>query len=129
VKEQVVVGKLYLDRDKGSFSIFALPGPFGWLRQFSAEDLAEFFKELLEALNKGLQSNDLSPVTEVIEDWKATAEILAEQDTVQSLIKGLKELEAGEGVSWESLRRELNPEFLFKFPPQHHNRYRIYHHA
>ena len=108
MKEQVVVGKLYLDGDRGSFSIFTLPGPFGWLRHFSAEHLAEFFKELLEALNSGLQSNDLSPVIEVLENWKATAEIISDQETVQALLESLKQLEAGEGVDWASLRQELN---------------------
>jgi hypothetical protein len=108
VTERILVGKLPLAAEDGQLSVFPLPENFDWLRHFSAKYLAEFFVELLDALYQGQQTNDWSAVTDVIESWKATANIEADLVVAADVDEGLAELEAGQGISWSSLRRELD---------------------
>jgi uncharacterized protein YciU (UPF0263 family) len=105
--ERVIIGKLALKDERGELSVFALPEDFAWLKHFSANHLAEFFAEMLDALLQGQHTGDWSPLVEVVESWRATASIEAQPDTVAEIAQGLRELEAGQGVSWEALRREL----------------------
>jgi len=106
--ERVVVGKLTLAAEDGQLSIFPLPETFVWLRHFSARHLTEFFTELLEALQQGQQTSDWTAVTDVIESWKATANIEADPVVAADVNEGLLELRDGQGVSWSSLRHELD---------------------
>jgi hypothetical protein len=108
VTERVVVGKLTLAADDGQLSIFPLPEDFVWLKHFSARYLAEFFTELLDALQQGQQTGDWTAVTDVIESWKATADIEADPIVAEAVDEGLLELKDGHGVSWSSLRQELD---------------------
>jgi len=106
--EQVVVGKMSLTGTAGQFSIFALPKSFVWLKHFSSEELAEFFAELLDAMYQGQGEGDWSSVADVIENWKATANIEANPSVVAEIEQGLAELEEGQGISWMELRAELD---------------------
>jgi hypothetical protein len=106
--ERIVVGKLTLDAEDGQLSIFALPEDFAWLKHFSARHMAEFFTELLDALQHGQQTGDWVAVSDVIESWKATANIEADPIVSESVDEGLLELKDGHGVSWSTLRQELD---------------------
>ena len=106
--ERIVVGKLTLAAEDGQLSVFPLPDDLNWLKHFSAKYLAEFFAELLDALYQGQQTGDWSVVTDVLESWKATANIEADPIVAKAVDEGLTELEKGQGVSWSSLRQELN---------------------
>ena len=101
--EQVVVGKTSLTGTTGQFSIFALPKSFVWLKHFSSEELAEFFSELLDAMYQGQCDGDWSSVADVIENWKATANIEADPSVAAGIEQGLTELEEGQGISWTEL--------------------------
>ena len=105
--EQVVVGKMSLTGTDGQFSIFALPKSFVWLKHFNSEELAEFFTELMDAMYRGQRDGDWSSVTNVIENWKATANIETDPSVVAGIEQGLAELEEGQGISWTELRAEL----------------------
>jgi len=91
----------------GQTSLFALPQGFAWLNHFSAEEIARFLSELLTALNQSQQSGDWVFVSDVIEAWKATANVKADPGVVAGIEQGLSELSAGQGVSWTELREEL----------------------
>jgi hypothetical protein len=106
--EQVVVGKMLMTGTAGQFSIFALPKSFVWLKHFGSEELAEFFTELLDAMYQSQRDGDWSPVTNVIENWKATANIEADPSVVAGIEQGLAELEQGQGISWAQLRTKLD---------------------
>ena len=106
--EQVIVGKMPLPKTSGQISLFALPQGFAWLSHFSAEEIAQFLSELLTALNQSQQSGDWAFVSDVIEAWKATANIKADSGVVAGVEQGLSELSAGQGVSWMELREELD---------------------
>ena len=105
--EQVAVGKMTLTGAGGQFSIFALPEGFIWLKHFNSEELAEFFTELLDAMYRGHRDGDWAFVADVIENWKATANVEADPAVVAGIEQGLAELEEGQGVSWTQLRAEL----------------------
>ena len=107
IMEQVVVGKMSLTGTAGQFSIFALPKSVVWLKHFSAEELTEFFAELLDALYRGQSDGDWSLVAGVVENWKATANVEADLAVVTGIEQGLAELEEGQGISWAELRAEL----------------------
>jgi len=106
--EQVIVGKMPLPKTSGQISLFALPQGFAWLSHFSAEEIAQFLSELLTALNQSQQSGDWIFVSDVIEAWKATANIKADPSVGAGVKQGLSELSAGQGVSWMELREELD---------------------
>jgi hypothetical protein len=96
-----------LPQANGQISSFAPPQSFAWLKHFSAEEIAEFFVELLEALNRSQYSGNWSSVTEVIEAWKATANIKADPTVATGVEQGMTELAEGQGMSWTELRGEL----------------------
>ncbi len=105
---QVVIGKVSLMGTPDQFSTFALPKSFVWLKHFSAEELTEFFAELLDALYRGQRDGDWSFVADVVENWKATANIEVNPAVVAGIEQGLTELEEGQGISWAELRAELD---------------------
>lgn len=105
--DQVIVGKMALPQANGQISLFAPPQSFAWLKHFSAEELAEFFAELLDALHHSQYNADWSAVTDVIENWKATANVKADSTSVADVDQGLAELKDGQGMSWTELRGEL----------------------
>jgi hypothetical protein len=106
--ERVVVGKLALAAEDGQLAVFPLPEDLNWLKHFSARHLAEFFAELLEALQNGQQTGDWEPVADVIESWKATASIVSDPTVAEAVDEGLLELREGRGMSWTTLRQELD---------------------
>jgi len=106
--DQVIIGKMPLPQSQGQISLFMLPESFGWLEQFTASEIAEFFAELLEALGQSEQSKDWSFVSDVIEAWKATANIKADPAVLAAVEQGLDELRGEQGVSWAELRKTLN---------------------
>ena len=105
--EQVIIGKMSLPQAQGQISLFPLPQNFVWLKHFTAEEIAEFFTELLEALNQSEQTQDWSLVSDVIEGWKATANIKADPTVSAAVDQGLAELADEQGVSWDALKKDL----------------------
>jgi hypothetical protein len=105
--EQVIVGKISLLQAQGQISLFALPQSFGWLKHFTAEEIAEFFTELLEALSQSEQNKDLAFVSDVIEAWKATSSIKADPVISAAVDQGLDELTNEQGISWAELKKDL----------------------
>lgn len=103
----VIIGKMSTPRIDGQISLFPLPQQFEWLKHFSAEEIAEFFTELMEALQHSLNQRDISEVNEVIESWKATANIEADPTVAADVQQGVADVAEGRGVSWADLRKEL----------------------
>ena len=106
--EQVMVGKLALAAEEGQLSVFPLPPDLNWLRRLSARHLAEFLTELLDTLLQAQRTGEWGAVNEVIEGWKATANVEADSALAEAVDQGLLELEEGPGTSWSALRRELD---------------------
>ncbi len=90
-------------------AVVTLPYQFAWLAQFEADELAEFLEELMAALQPAEASGDWLPVAEVIESWKATANMLASPETRAGIAEGLRELETEDGVEWDNLAMFTDP--------------------
>lgn len=106
--DQVVVGKLAWAAEEGQLSVFPLPADLGWIRQFSAKYLAEFLAELLAVLLQAQKTGDWNAVDEVLESWKATANIEADPAVAEWVDEGLRELQEGRGTNWATLQQELD---------------------
>ncbi|MDM8549777.1 DUF6247 family protein [Desulfobacterales bacterium HSG2] len=104
---QVIIGKMSFPQGSGQISLFDLPRNFVWLRHFSAEEIAEFLADLLNALTQSQATGDWASVNNVLEAWKATANIKADAVVEASVKQGLKELEKDQGISWDKLRSDL----------------------
>jgi hypothetical protein len=76
--DQMIVGRLSLPKAGGQLSPFRLPQSFAWLKHFTAEEVAEFFSELLEALHRSQQNGDWPAVADTVDAWQATAEVKAD---------------------------------------------------
>jgi len=61
----------------------------------------------LDALNQSHFTGNWAAVTEVIESWKATANIKADPTIAAGVEEGIQDLAAGRGVGWDELRGEL----------------------
>ena len=106
--DQVIVGKMSLPKAGGQVSLLDPPQSFAWLGSFSAEEIAEFLSELLEALHQSQKSGDWSIVAEMLAAWKETAEIKADPVMSTEVEQGLRDLSEGRTRSWASLREELD---------------------
>ncbi len=72
---------------------------FPWLKHLDREDREAFYLELFATIGQALQTGDWQPVQELIEDWQATATILADTELTAILSEPL---EQGE---WEPFRQ------------------------
>ena len=104
---EIIVGKLPGTNESGQIQLLRLPDDFDWLRHFKARHIAQFFSELFAALHRSLETDDWADVTEIIKDWKATAEIEASPELREAVAIGAEQLAAGETISWSQLREEL----------------------
>jgi len=81
---------------------------FEWLQHFDEIEKVEFLFELFNAIREAEEQDNWELVAEVIEDWKATANINADVYVVESIEQAEKEFAEGKGISWKELRKELN---------------------
>ncbi len=77
---------------------------FPWLKYLSAEQITEFYADFFNALEQALQEKKWSVLEDVIESWRATAEILAAPDLTAILTQPstVDDLEA-----WDDVETEL----------------------
>ena len=100
-------------RVEDSTNIISLPTEkvlfhFEWLQHFDEIEKVEFLFELFNAIREAEEQDNWELVAEVIEDWKATANINADVYVVESIEQAEKEFAEGKGISWKELRKELN---------------------
>jgi len=84
-----------------------VPSQFAWLKYLNANEQAEFISGLLKHILTAVKRDDWTPVTEWIEEWKATANIYADAKVTRGVQQGRAELARGEVVDWDALRQEL----------------------
>ncbi len=84
-----------------------IPAGFAWLKEFNSKEQAEFVSGLLARILTATKSGDWSPVSEWVEEWKATANIYADPVVSYGIEEGLKQIANGDFVDWETLRAEL----------------------
>ena len=103
----IIVGKTPQAQESGQIQLLDLPNDFGWLRHFEARHIAQFFNELLDALRHSLETGDWTGISEVIENWKATAEIEASSELREAIATGAEQLATDDAVYWSQLQKEL----------------------
>jgi hypothetical protein len=74
---------------------------FPWASSLSAEDLQAFTVELLQAV----YTHNPAQLTELIEDWRATAEALSNPGFMQAW---KQRDDFSDAIPWEQVRGELN---------------------
>lgn len=85
-----------------------IPSSFEWLGRFDSEERAMFYQELLQAVAQAVGAGQWDDVTELIEDWRLTAEERADGALQTRLEDARREFATGGGHDWESVKRETN---------------------
>jgi hypothetical protein len=84
-----------------------VPSGFAWLKHLDTEEQMDFFSSLLKVVVQAQRTGNWEPVSELVEEWQATASIYADSATMQALETARQERTQGEVVSLAALRREL----------------------
>ena len=105
--EQVMIGKMVFPQIHGQLSLFTVPRSFEWLTHFSAEEIAEFLTELLDAAQKSVRYGDVAEISSVIESWKATANIEADAELAADVRDAREKIAEADVPDWADLRKEL----------------------
>lgn len=90
----------------------ALFRAFPWARHLDVEEGAEFVEDLLRAVSealakKGRKGRKWGAVRELVEDWEETAEIESDPELVWEILEARRQMEKGEFVRWEDVRKEV----------------------
>jgi len=80
---------------------------FPWLKTFTKSEREKFKAELYNAISDAIKANDWSCVSEIIESWKETAEIMSDKKLMGRLRQSAKEYEQGKVIRWEDVQKEL----------------------
>lgn len=102
-----------LEKEKSLTNIVSLPvekllSCFEWMRHFDSVEKAEFLLELFSTVKDAEEHSDWEQVTELLDEWRETANINADTYVVEAIEQAKKEFTDGEGISWNNLRRELD---------------------
>ena len=89
-------------------SALSPPSDFAWLRYLNVGELVEFFNELLSVLHRARETDEWLPVAEMVENWRATAELCASAELTSAIKEGERQLAGSQGRSWGELRQELD---------------------
>ena len=80
---------------------------FIWLKVFTKAEREEFKVELYNAISDAIKSNDWSHVSEIIDSWIETAEIISDKKLMRRIKKSAKEYDQGKTIRWEDIQKEL----------------------
>lgn len=96
-----------INRPTRKAKLIRLPGEFSWLKELDVTEQADFISGLLARFSAGDRSNNWSQVTEWIEEWKATANIYADDGVMRGVKEGMREMKGDGAIDWSRLRVEL----------------------
>lgn len=69
-----------------------LPEVFPWVRFLPADDAQQFLMELVETLRGADDLDNFAPVTQLIEEWRHTAEVHADPELAAALLQDADDL-------------------------------------
>jgi hypothetical protein len=78
---------------------------FPWLEALTTDEAQTFYTDFFEAIQQAIQSGDWSGVQTTIEDWQATAEVMADPTLATTLSQPI---EAGDWDDWEHVSADLH---------------------
>jgi len=84
-----------------------LKGEFAWLKMFNKTELKELKSSLYNAISEAIKTNDWTNVSETIESWIETAEVIADKKLTQKIKRSAEEYRQGKFTRWEDVQKEL----------------------
>lgn len=79
-----------------------------WLKQLDAEELVEFFAELLKLVTQISEGKkDAETLSLFLDEWHETALLNSEPGVLEDIIEAEKELDAGGGKPWSLIKKEI----------------------
>ena len=79
-----------------------------WLKQLDAEELVEFFAELLKLVTQISEGKkDAQTLSLFLHEWHETALLNSEPGVLEDIIEAEKELDAGGGKPWSLIKKEI----------------------
>ncbi len=79
-----------------------------WLKWLEAEELVEFFAELLKLITRISEGKkDVGTLTMFLSGWRETALINSEPDVLADIAEAEQELDAGGGKPWSQIKEEI----------------------
>ena len=78
---------------------------FPWLEALAADEIQAFYIDFFAAIEQAIQSGDWSGVQTTIEEWQATAEVLADSALSATLSQPI---EASDWDDWEDVSAALH---------------------
>ena len=79
----------------------------GMIDQLDAADMREALRDLARGIALEWNTNGESAARQALSDWLATAEVLADPESLTALLAARQSVERGEGTPWEELRADL----------------------
>ena len=79
-----------------------------WVECLTDRDKEEFLEELLESIENASSNGNWSQITELVECWEETAEILSDEQLMAEIREAQEEIARGETISWVEVKRKLN---------------------
>ncbi len=78
-----------------------------WVECLTDRDKEEFLEELLESIENASSNGNWSQITELVECWEETAEILSDKQLMAGIREAQEEIARGETISWEEVSDSL----------------------
>lgn len=81
---------------------------FDWIKWLEAEELVEFFTELFKLLTHISEGKkDADTLSIFLSEWRETALINSEPDVLADIAEAERELDAGGGIPWTQVKKEI----------------------
>lgn len=105
-KPKLVVG--HLMNDQLLVKSVTTSKHFDWLKWLEAEELVEFFAELLKLVTQiSEEKKDAAALSIFLSEWRETALINSEPDVLADIAEAQQELAAGGGKEWSQIKKEI----------------------
>ena len=105
-KSKLVVG--HLMNDQLLVKSVTTSKHLDWLKWLEAEELVEFFGELLKLVTQISEGKkDTATLSIFLADWRETALINSEPDVLADIAEAEQELDAGGGKPWSQIKKEI----------------------
>ena len=105
-KPKLVVG--HLMNDQLLVKSVTTSKSFDWLKWLESEELVEFFTELFKLLTHISDGKkDAETLSIFLSEWRETALINSEPDVSADMAEAEQELDAGGGIPWAQVKKEI----------------------
>ena len=105
-KPKLVVG--HLMNDRLSVQSVTTSKSFDWIKWLEPEELVEFFAELFKLLSRISEGKkDAETLSIFLSEWRETALINTEPDVLADMTEAEQELDAGGGIPWALVKKEI----------------------